>query len=351
MRLTAATCTAVATVLLGTLSAGADTILKGAPGSNPLPQDNVKVTGIANGELAYTTATGSSRTAALTDVQKITADGQPAFNGAEDAYAAHDPATAMGGYQSALDGSAPDWLRARSAQRLAEIARGQHRYDAQVSAYAALVGIDPALATAARPAAPLPNNPRLDAAQTALSRALATTATAKRSPLLAVQLDIARAKGDRAGVTSTLQQLVAAGGATPADQAMLKLAAADVALDAKQYAQAEADVQQNRGLFTDPAQQVEALWVLAQARDGQATGTPDATKDAAIAYMRVVTFGSQLPDRPHVPESLLRAAQLEEKLADPKGAATLYQQLATDRAYAGTTAATEARAAFDRLKK
>ena len=349
MRLTVATGAAV--VLSGVLWARADTILKGAPGSNPLPQDNVRVTGVANGELTYTTATGSSRTVALADVQKVTADGQPAFNGAEDAYAAHDVAAALDGYESVLNGSGPDWLRARSALRLADVGRTQHRYDAQVAAYAALVGIDPALAADARPAAPQPNNPRLDAAQTALSRAMASTAAAKRSPLLSVQLDIARAKGDRSAVTATLQQLSAAGGATPADQAMLKLAAADVALDAKQYAQAEADVQQNRGLFTDPAQQVEALWVLAQARDGQATGTPDATKDAAIAYVRVVTFGTQLPDRPHVAESLVRAAQLEEKLGDPKGAATLYQQLASDRSYAGSTAATDAHAALDRLKK
>ena len=62
--------------------------------------------------------------------------------------------------------------------------------------------------------------------------------------------------------------------------------------------------------------------MLAQARDGQlpAGPSPDALKDAALAYLRVVTFGSDLPDRPHVAEALLRAAQLQEKLNDPTAA-------------------------------
>ena len=217
-------------------------------------------------------------------------------------------------------------------------------------AYAALAVRDPSTAAAARPAPPMANTPNLDAAQAAITRAATMTPSAQRSPLLGVQLDIARAKGDKATVAATLQQLVNNGGGTVADQAMLKLAAAGVAVDAKQYAQAGSIIDQNRLLFTDPAQQVEALFVLAQCRDGQSNGTADAMKDAALAYMRVVAFGDPLPDRPHVAESMLRAAQLEEKLSDAKGAAGLYQKLATDKAYAGTPAADEARKSAARLK-
>jgi TolA-binding protein len=330
----------------------ADSILKGSPGSNPIEQTGVKVTGISPAGLSYMTAVGEPRTVPLTDVQKLAIDGQPGFNAAEDAYAARNFPAALDGYTAALaSGSAPDWLRGRAGQRLATVAHVQHRYDAQVAAYAALLAVDPASAAAARPAAPQPNDPYLDAAAANVTRALGLASqSAQRTALLGVQLDIYRARGDKSGVNTTLQQLVAAGGATPAEQAMLKLASADVALDAKQYAQAESAVQQNRALFTDPAQQVDALYVLAQARDGQATGT-DALRDVALAYMRVVTFGGELPDHPHVPESLLRAAQIEEKLGDANAAVTLYQQLATDRAYGSSPAAADAHLALDRLKK
>ena len=344
----------LAVLVVGVGSAArADTILRGAPGSNPIAEPGVKVNGISPAGLTYTTAGGESRTVALADVQKVNIDGQASFNAAEDAYASRDFAAALDGYQATLSGgSTPGWLRARSAQRLATVARVRHQYAAQVSAYAALLNVDPNDAAAARPAAPQPNDPSLDAAASTVSRAIdAASKSSQRSALLGVQLDIDRAKGDKGAVNQTLQQLVAAGGATPAEQAMLKLAAADVALDAKQYAQAESTVQQNRGLFTDPGQQVDALFVLAQARDGLVAGAPDREKDAALSYLRVVTFGSDLPDRPHVAESLLRAAQIEDKLGDTKAALTLYEQLAGDRAYAASPAAAQATAALSRLKK
>ena len=342
----------VAAATLATASAHADTLLKGEAGTNPLPLTGVKINGIQNGQLTYTTASGDARTAALADVQKLTVDGQPDFNAAEGAYAARNAAAAMTGYAAAVGGSGPGWLKARAAQRLADVARSQHRYDLQVQAYAALLNADPTVAAAAKPAAPPPNTPGLDAAQTVLDQALSATPAARRAPLLGIQLDIARAKGDRAAVNKTLQQLVAAGGATPADQAMLKLASADVALDAKQYAQAQSTIEQAKPLFTDPAQQVDALYVLAQARDGLAGAAPDGLKDAALAYMRVVAFGDALPGHPHAAESLLRTAELEEKLSDPKAALKLYQRLTTDKAYAAAPeAVAQAKAAVDRLKK
>ncbi len=335
----------------------ADTVLKGAPGTNPIPLPNVKVNGIANGSLTYTTPSGDTRTVPQADVQQLTVDGQPGFNAAEAAFAARVFPAAVDGYAAAVaSSSAPAWLRVRAGQRLATVARVvvPPRYDAQVAAYAAVLGVDPAAAAGIRPAAPRANTPNLDAAQTAVTRALGSAASSsQKSALLTVQLEIARAQNDKAAVTRTLQQLVAAGGATPADQANLKLAAADVALDAKQYAGAESAIQQNRGLFADPGQQVEALFVLAQARDGLLPAAPsaDARKDVALAYERVATFAAELPDRPHAAESLLRVAQLEEKLNDPAAATVVYQQLSTDRAYAAAPAAAEARTALARLKK
>jgi hypothetical protein len=72
-------------------------------------------------------------------------------------------------------------------------------------------------------------------------------------------------------------------------------------------------------------------------------------KDLAIAYIRVVTFGSQLPDRPHVAEALYGAGQIEEKLKEPQAALALYKQLTTDRAYANSPVVALAKAATDKL--
>ena len=166
----------------------ADTIYKGAPGTNALALPGVHVSGAANGALSYTTDTGSTRTVPLTDVQRLTLDGQANFNAAEDAYAAGDDPTALTRYTTVLaSGGGPAYLRARAAQRLAAVGRQQHRYDAQVTAYAGLVNLDPPAAAAVRPAAPKPNDPTLTAAQAAVTRALSSASdNDQRAALLGV---------------------------------------------------------------------------------------------------------------------------------------------------------------------
>ena len=343
----------VAAVAVATGVARADTLDKASGGGSSLSQPNVKVTGIRDGQVTYTTAAGAARAVPVGEVQRMAIDGQPGFTAAEEAFAAGKTAVAMDAYAAALTGTGPDWLKLRSAQRLAETARTQHRYDLQVAAYAALVRTDPKSAADARPAAPAPNTPGLDAAQSTLTKAIAVAPGAAKAALLGVQLDVAKARGDKAGRSATIRQLATAGAASPEMRATVQLDAADTALDAKQYAQAETVITQNKALFTELPQQVDALYVLARANDGQLAtpGPGDATKDVALAYLRVVAFGEPLPGRPHVAESLLRAAQLSEKLSDAKGAATLYNRLATDPAYAGTPAAAEAKQAAARLKK
>jgi len=170
--------------------------------------------------------------------------------------------------------------------------------------------------------------------------------------LLGLQLQIDRAKGDTAQVNATLSQLVAMGGASDSDKAMLKILSATVAYDSKQYEQAFNDIEQNRTLFTDPTQQVDALFILAESKqklDGDKTD-PDVQKDLAINFMRVVTFGSQLPDNPHVAESLYNAAMIEEKLNEPQAALALYKRLG-DRTFAASPFAALAKTASDRVGK
>jgi TolA-binding protein len=173
----------------------------------------------------------------------------------------------------------------------------------------------------------------------------------QRAPLLSLLLEIYRAKNDTANVNQTLQQLAKLGAASPAQMALLKLASARVALDAHDYNKAQSEIQQNRSLFTDPANQADALFTLAQARDGLDGSKDDdanAQKDLALAYMRVVTFGKDVPGQPHVAESLLRVAQIEEKLKEPQVALQLYQQITKDYADQPATAA-DARAGIERL--
>jgi len=82
--------------------------------------------------------------------------------------------------------------------------------------------------------------------------------------------------------------------------------------------------------FVDPAQQADALFILAEAKYALALNKKDAgdLKDAALAYMRVVANFKDAPNHPHVPESLLRTANIEEQLNDAPAAQLLYQQIA-----------------------
>ncbi len=148
-----------------------------------------------------------------------------------------------------------------------------------------------------------------------------------------------------------MQQLAARGGTSAKDTGMVKLSAANLAFDSKQYAQAISTIEQNKAAFTDPAQQVDALWLLAESKDALAANKtdPETLKDTALAYMRVVTFGSQLGDKPHVPDALLRVGKIEEKLNDPQIAGQMYQLVIKN--FGASPAATGARAAAATLAK
>jgi hypothetical protein len=241
----------------------------------------------------------------------------------------------------------------RASVRLVDVAGKANRFDAAVTAFVALAQKDPATASKSKPAVTDASARYFDGAITEVNKALDSTklSDAQRAVLLSFLLEIDRAKKDTTGVSQTLQQLVKINAATPADMAILKLASAQAALDAKDYAKATSEIQQNRSLFSETAGQVDALYILARAKDGGDgdKDDPAALKDVAIAYMRVVTFGRDLPGQPHVADALLRVAQLEEKLKEPQFALQLYQQISKD--YADQPAAGDARAGIERLGK
>jgi TolA-binding protein len=333
--------------------ARADSIwIAGSTGA-PLKADGIKILRVEGDSLVYVAASGSQTSKPLSQVAQLAADDEPAFNTAEQAYRDGKWPEAVDAYQKTVQTTAKDCVRDRSSIRLVEVAAKTNRFDAAVTAYIALVQKDPTLAAKAKPPLPDPNSKYLDGAVADVNKALESSrlSDAQRSNLLSFELEIYRAKKDTNNVNQTLQQLVKLGAASPADLAMLKLASAHAALDAKDYAKATSEIQQNRKLFTDPANQLDALLTLAQAKDGQDGEKDDANtlKDIALAYMRVVTFGKDVPGQPHVAESLLRVAQIEEKLKEPQVALALYQQISKD--YADQPAAADARAGVERLGK
>ncbi len=345
-----------AVVVMSVTGVRADTVWIGDTARDNIKVDGVKVLGPKGGDrLGYMTDQGMNTSSPFTKLQRINIDGEASFNAAEDAFSNKDYDSAITAYQNLLQSSTKDWMQTRAAMRLIAAGKAKNRYDAQVSAYVALLQKDPATAAENKPSQPPEHSPDLDTALTSISKGLDNSKldNTQKSSLLNLQLQINQVKGDTAGTQATLKQLVALGGATDAMKAIIKLGDANLAYQSKQYPQAIADIEQNKALFTDPDQQVDALFVLAQAKfavDGEKTD-PEVLKDLALNYIRVITFGSALDDKPHVAESLDKAAEIEIKLKEPAAALTLYQQLLRDKTHASPALLAKAQTAANQLAK
>jgi len=330
----------------------ADTVWVGA-GANPIPHPDVKISAITDDNLVYTSVSGAEEHKPLSQVQQIAVDGETAFNAGEQAFRDSKWADAVDSYQQAIGSTSKDWIKLRSSMRLVDAAAKINRYDAAVTAYVSLVQLAPALTEKAKPSAPDANSQYLDAAQNTISKSLdsSTLTDSQKSSLLNILLDIYQAKKDTTNATNVLEQLEKLGSLSPAATASLKLDAARVAMDKKDYQTALDDIQQHRAVFIEPKQQVTALWILAQAQDGLNSDKedPNSLKDLALAYMRVATFGKDLQDQPHVPDSLLRVAQIEEKLKEPKVASQLYAEIVKN--YPDQPAAATAKDSMGRINK
>jgi TolA-binding protein len=102
-------------------------------------------------------------------------------------------------------------------------------------------------------------------------------------------------------------------------------------------------------MFTDPTQQADALWIVAEARYGLAGTDPAALKDAGLSYMRVVALAKDEPGRPHVVLSLLRTATIMEQLGEPQTASQICEQVLSQ--YPDDPASIRAKENLERLKK
>ena len=331
----------------------ADTVwLRSGTAANALERPNVKVEKIENNLLFFRSSQSDRVTERpLDEVVRIAADGETVFNAAEEAFAAGDWDKAAAGYQRSATTNVRQWIKDRSSLRLGASAEKSGKFATAVAGWVALLGRDPTLAAKYKPQIPAGAKPgSLDPAVAEVEKALNDTRlpAGPRQTLMAYQMELARANGDVKRAQSIGTKITAAGGqggATPE----LALQLAFLALEQKQYEQAVKEIEGAAAVFNDPEQQTEALYCLAEAK--AATAKDEAsTKDAALAYMRVVARAKTARlNSPRVPDALLKTAALEEKLGAAKEALLLYQQVADE--FKGTDAATRAVEAVARLSK
>lgn len=338
-------------------SARADSVFVRSAGSGqPLELANVRILRLEGNRLIFRTAAGET-SRDLSQIQRIALTDEPALTSAEAAFVAGQFDAATDDYLRVARSSARPWVRQWASLRLLTAAERAGRFDAATSAYVQLVQTDAALAQANRPPVDPASPPRpglLDAAIAELDRALAPGRTLQpdqRRALLQLRLELHRARGDTARTARTLEELLQLGGdattdprgsgAASPDQpppasalADLRLAAATVAIDQGDFRKATDTLEQSRGLFTEPRQQAQALWLLARAGDLASAASRDRTarQDAALAYMRVVAHFRGIAEADRlVPDAALKAAEILEELGEKAEARALYRDLIEGR--------------------
>jgi TolA-binding protein len=334
----------------------------GGNAKNALELPRVRISDIREGKIFFDAATGRESSRELAQVVRLDVEDDPSLTAAEQSLATSQWDAATDGYRKVLTSSPKPWAKYWAAQRLIEAAGKAKRFDEAAAGYIALVRFDPARAAPFKPALPDERSTYLTTALNDVAAALADgkLAPPQREGLLSFQLDLQRAKKDSKGAAETTEKLLQVGAASGGDNgaaaasalAKLKLDQAAAALAAKRFDQAIADVRSMAASLTDPRDQSQALYLLAEAQSGMAAARNDTTawQDAALAYMRVVAHFKDSPAAtPLVTKSLLKAAQIAEKLNDKESARLLYDQLAV--AYPDDPAAAEAKSALARLKQ
>lgn len=360
---------AAAVLALGGLPAivSADTLWVGekAPG---LERPKLAVSELTrDGELVYKSQTsGNAGKVELARVVRMSIDGETQLNAAEEAFAKGEWAAALDGYKRAAGASAKPFVKTRAVTRMLESAANSKQFEAQVTAFAELAKLDPALA-AKQPKIALPGDkaklkgvlPVLEQAQAA-KPSDALTSLIVEIALAADDVATAQKYTGRAAAPRPpgAQQLPGAADPTPtadmSGQAAGRLNQAKVALKSNNPTGAIQAIEAGggRAAFTKPDQQFEALTMLAEAR-GLLARDPATAQEAAVANMRVVAHAATLgkASDPEVATAMFRAAGLiETKLNQPKEALPLYNTLATDKRWEATPAAAEAKKAVARLK-
>ena len=269
----------------------------GAPeDSQPTPYQDVTITGVANGQITFVTLGGTTINKDMATVTNITLNDEPLFNEAQSDLQANRPERAVDKLQQTIDKTDKPWLKDYCQPILLAAANAAGRFDISSKTYIDLVVQGANVAEKDRPVVPANGSNYLDNAATSV--AAVDTSSLPRPQvrkILSFLLEIDLARQDQTSIDAVKQRLVDAG-ANPSDPATAgaladaKLADARDALAKNQFDQAISLINSNRSSFTDPTRQSDALFIEAQAKGGlaQNANDPNAWRDAAIAYMRVV---------------------------------------------------------------
>ena len=371
--------------------ARADTLWIGgaAGGGGGIEMKGVQVQEVRDGKILFATSSGSAGARDVKQISRVMADNEPALNAGEEALAKNQLDVATENFRKALTSSGKEWIKVWAAQRLTQAAPRANRFDAAASGYIALLVRDPVRAGEFKPALPSGQSTFITSALNEATAALATPnlAPAAKEALSAFVGELQQARGAPAGAggaaapagapptapgaagaggqTSVMnaqpagpppQSVAAAAADAAASAANQKLArqeleAANAALERKDYPAAINEIRSNAKIFTEPRDQAQALYFIAEAQTGIARAKNDVPswQDAALAYMRVVAhFRDAPPAGPFVARSMLKAAQIQETVRDPAAARALYEQLAKE--FPADPAAKDAAAALARLQ-
>jgi TolA-binding protein len=337
--------------------ARADAVWIQSGSGNPIAISDVKVTGVEADALLFTTSAGRQTSKPLAQIPQIKLDDEPNFSAAEEAFRGSQFSVAVDNYRKTIQATTKSWLKERSALRLVQSANKSNNFPAAVEGFVDLLQMTPALATDNKPAVPKDAN--------AINQAIAFVQQASKSPQLKPDqktvlgnflVELYNAKGDTGSANATLGQI--AKGGTSAETvtadnrrvaADLKMTEARQAYSQRQYGKAVQVLNSSGGLFTEPQERADALYLLAQSTAGAMGNSedPNQLKDAALAYVRVVAYCEALPGKPHVADALMNVAAIEEKLKNKKEALAVYNQIADE--FKGTGAAARAKEAAAKL--
>jgi TolA-binding protein len=340
-------------------SASADSITVRS-GSGELQINDAHVSRIENDLVYFTTAQSDTEDSRpMPTVVKFSVDDEPAFSAGEDAFNNKDWKTAADDYSKAISATNKNWVKTRASVRLMEAANRSGNFLDAVKGFLAMADRDPALAAAHRPTIPTDKPADIDGALALVKADLGggTTKVDEQKVLLPFEAELDTDKGDSAGADQALADDVKID-PDAANSQLVKGARATIAIrqaedDLKQskFQDAANLVESHQEVFVDPAQQADALYTLAQAKEGLASkDQPDSLKDAAIAYMRVVAICKDFEGKPHVAESMLKAAAIDEQLQKPDEAIMLYKQISSTFKDSQPQVADQADSAAQRLE-
>lgn len=321
-----------------------------------LETKNVVIKELKDGNLIYE-INGRQNEREAARISRLVVTNETPLNTAEEAYSLAKWDEAVDGYQKVLRTTNKPWAKDWAAMRLIESANKTGRFDAAATAYILALLNDPNAAAGMKPELPESKSTYLDTAVKEVNAALADSklSVEQRRALLGFLVELQQARKDAAAEDAAYEQLARLPGADVNDPnarrvlARRRLSVASRALESRNYRAALDEISTNRAMFVEPAQQAEALFIIAEAQAALAESDPVALKDAALAYMRVVALAKDEPDRPRVVLSLIKTASILERVGDPTAATLLYEQVMTQ--YPDDPSSPKARENLERLRK